>query len=212
MILIHGWGGGVGVWKPLFPDSVPERVCPDFSGVTQHAMFLPEVLRILPSHPTLVVGWSMGALLAVEAASAEPGRVSGLILIGGTPRFVDRNRSRGWPEQALRKMQSRLRHDTPAVLMAFRRQMFSATEADGLESFNRANPFPEAVNFSPEGLVAGLEYLIRTHLSDHLERLACPVLWIHGGEDRVCPPGAPRRHRGPERLGGRQRRGAQGSE
>jgi pimeloyl-[acyl-carrier protein] methyl ester esterase len=141
----------------------------------------------------------MGALLAMEAALAQPASVRALVLIGGTPRFVSDDPLAGWPERVLRRMQRRLRSDAPAVLREFHARMFAPGEAPQAEEFAAAYPIPDAVNFSVEGLAAGLDYLAATDLRPGLVRLRCPVLWIHGGQDRICPlkalDGLPAEHR-----------------
>jgi pimeloyl-ACP methyl ester carboxylesterase len=56
---------------------------PDFSATAQ------ALLDALPEQVTLC-GWSLGGLLAMRAALLAPERVSGLVLVGSTPSFMQR--------------------------------------------------------------------------------------------------------------------------
>lgn len=190
IVCVHGWAGGPEVWRPLLRRFQCDAGFANFEHVVTADQFLPCVFEILPGERAWVWGWSLGALLAVEAALRVPERVRGLVLLGGTPRFVSRDRNRGWPAGILRRMRQRLPSEACGVVEEFRRQMFAESEQEQALRFVEDNPLPVAMNFSPEGLAAGLDYLLKTDLTARLPELRCPVLWIHGAQDRICPAGA----------------------
>jgi pimeloyl-[acyl-carrier protein] methyl ester esterase len=189
-VFVHGWSASPATWGQLpeeFP--APPTFVP-FTDVTNAAGFLPAVLDSLPPDPAVVFAWSMGALLAIEAALAAPDRIAALVLFAGTPCFCSPDRSLGWPARTLRRMQQQLATEPEKTLRDFRCAMFSDTETSDLAEFEHACPLPDSCGFSTDGLHAGLDYLATTDLRTSLGSLSCPVLWIHGTHDRICPPDA----------------------
>ena len=100
VVLANGLGGSLRAWGPvldrfgnghrvvaydyrgLYASGPP----PDPRAVTigHHAGDLLAVLR-WAGEPALVIAWSMGVQVAVEAALAEPARVAGMVLVAGAP-------------------------------------------------------------------------------------------------------------------------------
>jgi pimeloyl-ACP methyl ester carboxylesterase len=152
-----------------------------FHGLTLPAMA--ERLRAEVPGPLVLVGASMGGMLALHAALQEPARVRGIALLGSTARA-----------------------DTPE-LVALRRQACSLFAAGRMDEVLRANV---AFAFHPNsardlGLVArylamvrraGAEALIRQNeavmarpdLRAQLPGVACPVLAMVGEADLLTPP------------------------
>ena len=152
-----------------------------FHGLTLPAMA--ERLRAEVPGPLVLVGASMGGMLALHAALQEPARVRGIALLGSTARA-----------------------DTPE-LVALRRQACSLFAAGRMDEVLRANV---AFAFHPNsardpGLVArylamvlraGAEALIRQNeavmarpdLRAQLPGIACPVLVMVGEADQLTPP------------------------
>lgn len=151
-----------------------------------HGLDLPSMAsRLLAEHPgpLLLVGASMGGMLALHAALAAPARVRGVALLGSTARA-----------------------DTPE-LIALRRQACSLFAAGRMDEVLRANV---AFAFHPNaardpGLVArylamvrraGPEALIRQNeavmarpdLRPRLPAIACPLLAVVGEADLLTPP------------------------
>lgn len=152
-----------------------------FHGLTLPAMA--ERLRAEVSGPLVLVGASMGGMLALHAALQEPARVRGVALLGSTARA-----------------------DT-AELIALRRQACSLFAAGRMDEVLRANV---AFAFHPNsardpGLVArylamvrraGAEALIRQNeavmarpdLRAQLPGLGVPLLVMVGEADQLTPP------------------------
>lgn len=189
-VFIHGWSASPRAWEPFRSQLAAPSHCVSFADVNSAEGFLPAVIDALTPEPAVVFGWSMGAILAIEAALASPDRIAGLVLFAGTPCFCSPDRSRGWPSRVLRRMQQQLATDPQQCLLDYRRNMFTDSESDAFTAFSRTCPLPESCGFSPDGLHAGLDYLTRTDLRPSLGSLSCPVLWIRGTHDRICPPDA----------------------
>src|SRR5690606_10568736 len=70
-------------YRGLYRSGAPPR--PHAVTIEDHAADLLAVLRWTGEEPALVIGWSMGVQVAVEAALLEPDRVAGLVLVAGAP-------------------------------------------------------------------------------------------------------------------------------
>lgn len=93
---LHGFTGGPGVWKGL--DAVPSSQCPTVLGHGSESValgdesFKSEVSRLadqLPACAVHLVGYSLGARLALAIAIQNPTRIERLSLIGVHPGLLD---------------------------------------------------------------------------------------------------------------------------
>lgn len=101
VVLANGLGGSLRAWAPVLDRFGPGHrvVTYDYRGlyrsgpppepnavtIDHHAADLLSVLHWAGDEPALVIGWSMGVQVAIEAALAEPDRVAGLVLVAGAP-------------------------------------------------------------------------------------------------------------------------------
>lgn len=196
LVLLHGWGLSAAVWRPLLDHLDPRRPvhAPDLPGHggaapagDTLASWAEALLPALPGNSVLV-GWSLGAQLALELAHRHPERIARLVLIGASPRFTA---SEDWP------------HGLPgATLDDFRAQFDSAPEATqrrfvALQSLgDRARKAVSAAlsgSLTPAdashqaALATGLRLLADTDLRPLSSALAQPVRLLHGSEDKLMP-------------------------
>lgn len=134
----------------------------------------------------LVIGWSLGGLLALRLAIE--GLVDGAVLMSATACFTRHKdeMDRGWPVAFVRQMISAIQVDRPAVLKKFRESMFSEMEREA----GIANNFPICSDWTTQALIAGLRLLCSEDLRPQLPQIGCPVLILHGSDDKLCPQGA----------------------
>ena len=102
LVLLHGWAMHSGVFQPLVDALAAHFECwlVDLPGHGRSDAFLPleresvteALLAQVPN--AFWLGWSLGGLIALEAALRAPQRVRGLIEIASSPRFV---RGPDWP-------------------------------------------------------------------------------------------------------------------
>jgi pimeloyl-[acyl-carrier protein] methyl ester esterase len=197
LVLIHGWAMHGGIFRPLL-----ERLADRY---TLHLVDLPghghsaghsgpftldacadELLARLPVAPWL--GWSLGGLVAINAAIRQPERISALIPLCASPCFV---RAADWP------------HGVDAgIFRAFGRDLgddyrstidrFLALEAHGSDHMReelrelRAHVFDRGEP-AAHVLEDGLQLLQNGDLRAMLPALAMPSLWIAGRRDRLVP-------------------------
>lgn len=199
IILLHGWGLSSAVWGPLQAAFAPDlniRAI-DLPGHGSASPVGPQledwskaVLKQLPEHGILV-GWSLGAQLAMQIAHDHPTRVDRLVLISATPRFVQAD---DWPT------------GMPATTLADFRRSFDADPAgtqrrfialQGLGDTRRRtvlNALGSATTPADEAhraaLADGLGLLESTDLRRLVPEIRQPVRLLHGGGDTLMPGGA----------------------
>lgn len=100
LVLFHGWGFDSQVWEPLLIELREsfEVYVVDLPGFGSSSLMEWEAFKhlLLPQLPAsfAVLGWSMGGGYAMQLASEVPARVSHLICVGASPKFI---RDVSWP-------------------------------------------------------------------------------------------------------------------
>lgn len=107
LILSHGFGCDQSMWKFLLPHFITRfRVITyDLTGAGQsdlraydqkkyaslwgYAADLVEIIQEYGGGPVIVVGHSVSAMIGVLAHSLCPGQIAGLVMIGGSPCYID---------------------------------------------------------------------------------------------------------------------------
>ncbi len=201
LVLLHGWGLNGAVWGDLAATlAARHRVhIPDLPGCGRsHACDVAPGLDALTDAvaaavPTTAtwVGWSLGALVALRAALRWPQRITRLILIAATPRFVNGN---GWQHgmdaAVLDDFKTELEQDYQRTLTRFLSLQIGAHAGarDVIRSL-RQDVFRFGAP-APNALAAGLDVLKGADLRAQLEELATPVHLVHGSRDRLVPVAA----------------------
>ena len=195
LVLIHGWGMHSGVF-----DGLAERLS------TRHTLYLVDlpghgrsrndatpltldacvdaIAARTPAAPWL--GWSLGGLFALHAASRIPAHATALIMLCALPRFV---RSPDWPygmdADVFHQFGIDLAQDFRATL-----ERFLALETLGSEHaaselrLLRSQIFAHGEP-SQRALIEGLRLLEHSDLHDGLSQLRVSSLWIAGRRDRL---------------------------
>ncbi|ODV10634.1 MAG: pimeloyl-[acyl-carrier protein] methyl ester esterase [Thiobacillus sp. SCN 64-317] len=200
LFLLHGWGMNARVFDPL-----AEWLAGDFEV---RALDLPghggraalpdntlrgwadDLVRQLPDGATLL-GWSLGGQVAMRAALDCPRKVTRLILLASTPRFVKaKDWEHGMAPADLEDFAAALMADPHATLLRFlslqtRGMAGQKALLQQLRQTLLAAPAAEA-----NALAAGLAILRDTDLRGELPRLAQPVLVVHGALDMLAPAAA----------------------
>ena len=140
----------------------------------------------------LLVGWSLGSLIALEAALLLRERLSGLVLTSGTPRFMQGDGyayglSRVEVEGMARKVQRSLRR----ALDGFSSRMFAPGELDDPPLAEMVQELLSSVPMPATAVaIQALNALVETDLRDRLALIDLPTLIMNGDSDVICLPQA----------------------
>jgi pimeloyl-[acyl-carrier protein] methyl ester esterase len=185
IILISGWGATDKIWSPVITELGMPCQCLPWQDCLGDSAQDNALLRMLQAscEPSVLVGWSLGALVAQSATLANPERVASLVLIGGTARMTATDDYPGADARSLRTMRLRLMRNPARVLGDFCQQCLSPARDETFTSlFLRL-----AETLSPEVLMAGLEYLLNTDLRVQLPQITVPTMLVHGSADQIIP-------------------------
>jgi len=135
---------------------------------------------------TYLVGWSLGAQMALAIAARAPEKVSKLVLIAGTVSFVQRD---GWPHamppEMLAEFATNVATDIEAILPRFVGG-FNRGDARAKEVtrtlLDLADPLPPAAT-----LATGLGWLRDVDLRPLAPLVEAPTLLVHGANDPLMP-------------------------
>jgi pimeloyl-[acyl-carrier protein] methyl ester esterase len=186
LAFFHGWGASGLIWEQQAAAFGRRLTVLTPTVPVWEVGWFADFLRDLPLQETLLVGWSLGGMLLLEAVSllreTSPG---GLVLVGVAPVFTRRpDYPWGQPPAVIRGMRRALKHGPEPVLAELAEQCLAPEE----EVFaSRARQAFTSLA-SPETLAAGLDYLLVQDLRPRLPGLPAGVVVIQGQEDRIVSP------------------------
>jgi pimeloyl-[acyl-carrier protein] methyl ester esterase len=199
LVLVHGWGMNAAAWgdfaahlaerHQVYRVELPGHGRSAWAGPDSLADWAAAVLDSVPAG-AVWLGWSLGVAVALQAALDAPGAVRGLVLVAGTPRFVQGG---GWSHAmapaVLEQFTASLLADPGATVERFLAlQVRGAEDASGtlrrLKAALRALPPAQ-----PQALETGLQLLRDTDLRPRLKALRPPALWLLGERDTLVPAG-----------------------
>jgi pimeloyl-[acyl-carrier protein] methyl ester esterase len=200
LVMIHGWGLHGGIWETLLPQlaphfqvtvvDLPGHGYSTWQGQAGLPAFAGAVLASVPPRAAWL-GWSLGGLVALEAALLRPERVGSLLLLASTPSFVRRD---GWPSAMLPALLDTFAGDLETD---FERTLnrFLALQVHGSRNagevlrqlrsgmLRRGQPEPAALR-------AGLDILRDTDLRAASTGIGLPALVLAGERDTLVPVAA----------------------
>ena len=196
LVLLHGWGLNAEVWQNIVPRLSPHfRLhlvdLPGFGrsqgfGALTLADMAQQLLPQLPERAVLL-GWSLGGLVASQIALAQPERVTALISVASSPCFTAHEDWPGIKPETLESFQQQLSNDFQRTV-----ERFLALQTMGTENARQdARQLKEVVLSQPMPSVAvlegGLEILSNVDLRAQLPQLVMPFLRLYGALDGLVP-------------------------
>lgn len=195
LILLHGWGWHSGIWQPLLPflSNQYEVYLIDLPGFGKSPLpknyALHTILDLLLEHapPSATwLGWSLGGMLAWAIGVYSPERVTNLITVASSPRFIS---DKNWPGvslEVLNKFSAALQQNSQQTLQDFLDlQLRGSMQAELLkkELYSQIKPASSAA------LLGGLSLLEQIDLRKNFNKLQCESLHIFGSHDVLVPAG-----------------------
>lgn len=197
LVMLHGWAMHSGVWRD-FARQLGQHcqvICLDLPGHGHSDSLMPfelpqvadSLLAAIPEPEFAVLGWSLGATLALEMANRQPRRVSKLLLLAGNPHFVADG---DWPGMAIETLSGFAELLSSDVQQTLAR--FLALQVNGLahgrpllqrlKACLQESPPPTVAS-----LQAGLAMLKNSDLRQTLAGLDQPISVVLGDRDRLVP-------------------------
>jgi pimeloyl-[acyl-carrier protein] methyl ester esterase len=197
LVMLHGWAMHSGVWR-RFAQQLGQHcqlICLDLPGHGRSDALMPfdlqhvaeALLEAVPVEEFSLLGWSLGATLALEMADRQPRRVSKLLLLAGNPHFVQTDNWPGMPAEILDRFAEMLVGDVQQTLARF-----LALQVNGLAHgkpmlLQLKTALQECPPPPVETLQAGLAMLKCCDLRDALAAVRQPLRVILGERDRLVP-------------------------
>lgn len=203
LVLLHGIGSNAGSWVGQFEAFAPERRviawnAPGYGGSARLPAAAPvagdygaavwRFLDRLGVARCLLVGQSLGAIMAVAAARIDPARVAALVLASPATGYGVAA-GEDLPETIARRIAD-IRELGPEG-MAERRAMRLVTERACAPV--RALVRAAMASVDPDGYEQAVRLLAGSDLPALLDGVAVPGAVVWGGEDVVTPPAGCRR-------------------
>jgi pimeloyl-[acyl-carrier protein] methyl ester esterase len=201
LVMLHGWSLHCGVFDGI-ADALAEQFTVHFIDLPGHghnaAIELPDHMdavagMLLEAAPESAhwLGWSIGGMAAMAAAVSAPERITKLVTVAATPRFVS-DGSDDWshaiPVTTLDDMAADLASDYRKTVKDFLSlQVLGDDHARSLLRDLRERLYAHGEP-SSASLANGLRLLHDTDLRDAVKGLQPPWLSIMGQRDRLASP------------------------
>jgi len=200
LVFIHGWGVTRRIWRQqskYFADKYRVLVLdlPGHGQSSWHKVSLEEmaedlikILKGLSFNHINMVGSSLGGMLALKMYGISPELFKRIIFVGSQPKF---SKSEDYPYgidiPRIKKLEQQLDTSYPQIVNIFFRSLFTAEERESrrfkwLQTFRKTEDIP----IQP-ALIDFLDVLEHEDLRDILVDVKCPIHFINGAEDHLCP-------------------------
>lgn len=198
LLLIHGWGINKAIWFQLEEKLKNDInvIAIDLPGYGQDDLIpnpytANSVAKIVAPYldkaeQSIVLGWSLGGLIAIELAKCYPQKILQLILLASNPKFVQ---AVDWPyaveEQVFINFANELKKDIKKTVQRFIaiQVMGSKTAREDIKTIYALIEQQPYANYNT--LNKGLDILLSSDQRDNLLSLSLPVLMIAGDKDRL---------------------------
>ncbi|ABE56805.1 bioH protein [Shewanella denitrificans OS217] len=196
LVVLHGWGVNNAVFSSLKHELADYRVhyvdlpgfghSPSIDGDIN--AWVEALVSALPSS-AIWLGWSLGGLVAKQAAISYPDKVRALVTVASSPCFMARE-IENWPgiaPKVLAQFSSQLGSNLPKTLDRFLaiQAMGSDTMKQDLTELKQLlldKPLPQA-----QALEQGLAMLAQVDLRQELAKISQPWLRFWGRLDGLVP-------------------------
>jgi len=165
---ISGWATTEKVWQPL---SLPEHTSLKWS----------DCLNSPPTLEGICIGWSIGGMIALQAA--QHSQLKACVLISTTPRQIEDSGFAGVPLETAQGMLHALQENRKALL----EQFFTMNLFPNRDLQLHRTLCEQARSIEQSALEQGLSFLQQIDLRKTLGTIEIPTLVIHGTEDVITP-------------------------
>jgi len=185
---LHGFGFDSCIWEPFLPHVDHENIhlvdLPGFGFHVGHADLSPDkIIDYLArkiQEKTCLIGWSLGASLAIQIAEKHPEKVSKLVLLCCNPKFIAADPWPGVNETTFMHLKNLFLKNPQVGLQRFL----------NIACLNLPKKLSDSIKLlasktklNPNMLITYLNYLYETDLRETISSLALPITWVYGLDD-----------------------------
>jgi pimeloyl-[acyl-carrier protein] methyl ester esterase len=206
VLFVHGWCMSSAVWKYQLDDLAGSfrLLAPDLRGhgcsnkisgaltFDSFAADLADFIESLNLSKVVLVGWSMGAQIALHSYAALSERLAGIALVSATPRFTA---SEDFPYALAVKeaggMRLKVQRNAQRALDGFYARLFAEGELENHPLSSEISELLSSIS-PPEtgGVLEALDSLAQADMRQFLPLITIPTLILNGSLDRICLPQA----------------------
>ncbi len=181
LIFISGWGTDCSIFKNISKALKMQSIYIEWWNCLSDNKDSNALYLELESSddPVVIVGWSLGGIIALSEAIKYQKKISGLFLISTTSRMIEDEDYCGVNKNVIKAMIHKLNRNPAETLKDFFSLCVDNTY-NPISSLLRA-----AIKIEKEYLLSGLLYLKNTDIRNELEKIKLPARIIHGRKDRV---------------------------
>ncbi|MXP51295.1 pimeloyl-ACP methyl ester esterase BioH [Pantoea sp. SoEX] len=196
LVFLHGWAINSEIWNFIIPffekefrlyliDLPGYGLNKVFNDVTLNEL-AKQLINFLP-YKSVVIGWSLGGLIAMKLALMEPRNLSGIITISSSPKFVSTEYWPGIKPKILYNFQHYVQNNLQQAI-----ERFLILQTLGAKDVNINITKLKKIIFSQHipsihVLNHGLKILATTDLRKELTSIKIPFLRIYGALDNLVP-------------------------
>lgn len=184
LVLLHGWGFDSRIWEPVLPllRESGDVIALDLPGFGAAALN-DDLLKRLPPR-SILLGWSLGGMIATKIAIEHPERVAGLITVGSNLKWVADG---DWPGASADNFAAFF--ENLAQNFESTKQHFCGVIARGdAKEKQLVKQLKERLSKAPqENFLAGLRLLDSIDNRAGFARLTMPGLHLFGEKDVMVP-------------------------
>ncbi|MDD4178628.1 MAG: alpha/beta hydrolase [Candidatus Margulisbacteria bacterium] len=172
-IFLHGFATTPEVWHNQRPEFAPKLT---FSDINAEARRVVGLMGGWVDRGAVLIGWSMGGMIAIQVAALAPDKIQALVLVSTTPKFIKSDDyAFGVPVVLLKRLEKRIAREGTK---AFHDMIFKNGDRVGVE------------HLTIDEVEDELKQLEIVDLRNNLPKIKCPTMIIHGDQDEICLPGA----------------------
>lgn len=200
LVMIHGLGASGHIWQAQkdFLQTDFQVLTLDLPGhgksawmpvtLTDMAIDIRQILSGIGISQFSLIASSMGGLVALELYRQVAQDIMRISLVGGIPKFAKGpNYPAGLDIGKIRMLSQQFDGDYALILDIFFRSLFTMKERESerfkwVKELRQSEPLPQR-----EALKCFLDILEKADLRDRVSQVICPLQFITGTEDYICP-------------------------
>jgi len=196
IMLLHGWGLNSRIWQTLIPEfqQMTDVITIDvsYAGANVDRLCCAVVEEV--DKPVILLGWSLGGMLAAEIASRYPNKTLALMTLASNVKFVTSNQ---WPygmcpntyypfyNDVESDYEKTIKHFMSLVALG---DKYATPQRKYLHSLLASDALGDAnYKASKEHWLEGLKLLNNLDTQKAIGETKCPALHVYGGKDNVVP-------------------------